>query len=528
VTEDCNEPITTWAMRIPLTTVRLTSLLTIGLHPRTPAPFAASSRFRYLHGGSSVSFSATSTSSSSGDPSADEDLLRWERMYAEGKRSAEILGMGIDEENTTKDSKEMVRSKVHVVTYDLDNTLWNTAATISAANDALAAHIHHLLFQRGRDVVVDPAKNLTRVEQRMGVLHQAQPDRYGPTMPISGTTESSGPVRLTDLRKDAIRSVLVEEVGYTGDDSDDTALEMAVDEAFAVWTEARHACIPAHFAPSGVLACLQALRQSPNIVAIGAITDGNSNPMAIPELRDYFDFCINAEQVGIAKPDRRVYQRAIQHVLERHPWLCDKIALWTDGVGYNNVGDVDAVGPWWVHVGDDFVKDVVAAKDLGMRTIWSRELIVDKLQLDQKKSGPSDRTRDVETFVQEISKMETIQMEIGADDYLLESLQKEFADEIVDRFLEVALTIDKWQTEAADQNVNKSVDAEENGKAEGETVVISLPDRAIDVLAHKEKDRALHSEKTSEEVNEFKFCIFCGTKLPAMAKFCSSCGGKQV
>jgi FMN phosphatase YigB (HAD superfamily) len=449
-------------------------------------------------------------------------------MYAEGVEGTRSAGIGMTIEETTNNNgnEVSVRSKVHVITYDLDNTLWNTSATIGTANDALAAHMHRQCGDDG-----DPAKNIARVEQRMRVLHESQPDRYGPTVPRTTTTtaaaaESVAPVRLTDLRKDAIRSVLIDEAGYA---DDDPRLEQQVDDAFAVWVDARHSCIPSHFAPSGVLECLRAIRQSStDIVAIGAITDGNSNPLAIPELREYFDFCINAEQVGVGKPDRRVYQAAVKHVLEQHPWLRDKISLWAND-GDND--DIDAVGPWWVHVGDDFVKDVVAAKDLGMRTIWSRELVMNKLQLERK-NEQSNRTRDVETFVKEIAEMEVIQMQIGADDYLLESLQKEFADEIVDRFVDVAQTIGRWQTEAADQPINDSDDTEKSGTptrvVEKLSEVIDLPpDRTIDALPPQEKGNYHHSEETSEEAKEFKFCIFCGTKLPSMAKFCSSCGGKQ-
>jgi FMN hydrolase / 5-amino-6-(5-phospho-D-ribitylamino)uracil phosphatase len=519
---------------LPWTTARLTTLFTIGLNPIPACPFTAPRRFRYRPrkhfsagtsvGASSSSSSAATTSSSSAEA---EDLLRWEQMYAEGARSTG-LGMSIEESSNSMDVS--VRSKVHVITYDLDNTLWNTSATIGTANDALAAHMH---LQCGDD---DPAKNMARVEQRMRALHEAQPDRYGPTVPRTSTTtsaaESFAPVRLTDLRKDAIRSVLIDEAGYT---DDDPRLEQSVDDAFGVWVDARHSCIPAHFAPSGVLECLKAIRQSStDIVAIGAITDGNSNPLAIPELREYFDFCINAEQVGVGKPDRRVYQAAVKHVLEQHPWLRDKISLWANDGDDGDDGDIDAVGPWWVHVGDDFVKDVVAAKDLGMRTIWSRELLMNTLQLERKKEQTS-RTRDVETFVKEISAMEVIQMQIGADDYLLESLQKEFADEIVDRFVDVAQTIDRWQTEAADPPINENYYSEESGTptrveklSDSGTSAIGLPpDRTVDVLPHQEKNNDLHSEETTEEAREFKFCIFCGTKLPTMAKFCSSCGGKQ-
>jgi len=39
-----------------------------------------------------------------------------------------------------------------------------------------------------------------------------------------------------------------------------------------------------------------------------------------------------------------------------------------------------------------------------------------------------------------------------------------------------------------------------------------------------EEDEQMETQKKQEH----KFCIFCGTKLPAVAKFCSSCGESQI
>ena len=57
-------------------------------------------------------------------------------------------------------------SEVRVVTFDLDNTLWNTSACINAANDALAAHLQ-------AQEIVQPK----RVEKVMGELFKADYQR---------------------------------------------------------------------------------------------------------------------------------------------------------------------------------------------------------------------------------------------------------------------------------------------------------------------------------------------------------------
>ena len=101
-------------------------------------------------------------------------------------------------------------------------------------------------------------------------------------------------------------------------------------------------------------------------VVLGAITDGNSDPRLVDGLAPYFDFVVNSESVGVAKPDQRVYLAAAE-VASRHPNLRDLLGRASDG-------DFD-LGPWWVHVGDDLVKDVAAADILGLRTIWTTELL---------------------------------------------------------------------------------------------------------------------------------------------------------
>ena len=118
----------------------------------------------------------------------------------------------------------------------------------------------------------------------------------------------------------------------------------------------------------------------------------------------------------------------------------------------NNIEEM--IGPYWVHIGDDFVKDVVAAKTLGMRSIWATELIQEKLQKQQKQKeqggttmSEKTKTKDVEEFVQEVSEMKVIEMPVGADNYLADSIQREFVDAVVDNFADLASTLSEWHVE---------------------------------------------------------------------------------
>lgn len=384
----------------------------------------------------------------------------------------------------TDDTSKMTdcASQVRVVSFDLDNTIWKTGPTIQAANDVLAAYLE-------REGIVQPI----RVEKVMGQLFTVSKSTYAP----HGGDNPKAPILLTQLRKDALRFVLEEHNGFSEAD----AAEFA-NRAFEVWTSARHAALPEHFA-SNVIPCLEQIRgiksSSGQPVLIGAITDGNSDPRTVPEIGRFFDFVVNSESVGVGKPDRRVYMKAIQEVAS-HPFLSDLF----DGIN-NDEEDLleDIVGSWWVHVGDDFLKDIVAAKDLGMRSIWAKELIQDQSELE----APKSPKKSVEEFVKEISdkmaEKSVVQMAVGADDYLAGSLRDEFADATVISFTHVAETIVDWHQQA---------------QATHNPVAFDLP--AMSLASSSDQQGPPTAENS-------KFCISCGGKLPINARYCSSCGEKQ-
>ncbi|KAL3757645.1 hypothetical protein ACHAWU_009490 [Discostella pseudostelligera] len=475
------------------------------------------------------------------------------------------------------------RSEIRVITFDLDNTIWKTSETISYANDALASHLFHEFGIEERS------------EKRMGQLFRQYPERYagvdyavsrmtmtmesvdklkdsdeeedaanlvqnvGQSELVQATSKSESneggdgvhiqadfgfekktkmkPVYLTLLRKDAIRSLIL----ANNDDNSTAALpshslmvdlEKQIDLAFDVWMKARCESISKNFVPCAV-STLQQLRSE--AIYIGAITDGNSNPNQVSELSGLFDFVVRAEDVGVSKPDARVYKAAVASLmlrLEQDGRNIEEFFLGNDGddipalpatyvksgssskiLNWKDVDEdaveafSDGVGPWWVHVGDDFFKDVVAAKEFQMRTVWSRELI-----------GVEIKQRSVSDLVNDIAKSEdgVLKMSIGPSEFLSQSIHTEFSDAILDRFGDLGDLLVRWQREGAISQLNDNTD---------ESLV---SDESTEIGAKTSRQQPKLEVPSSETTQaDYKFCISCGGKLPIAAKFCSSCGEKQ-
>ena len=85
---------------------------------------------------------------------------------------------------------------------------------------------------------------------------------------------------------------------------------------------------------------LKALRQ---YFLLGVITNGNADVQRVG-LADYFHFALRAEDIGIAKPDARLFQEALQR------------------------GGVDASAA--VHIGDHPGDDIAGAQQAGLRAVW--------------------------------------------------------------------------------------------------------------------------------------------------------------
>jgi len=482
---------------------------------------------------------------SNGSQDNTKEIQKWERMYARGevRRQEWVGGSTSDRDDTRKKTTSSSSSSscqpIRVISFDLDNCLWKTSAVIDSANDALAEYLRGVLPPTNAT-----APPVVRAEAIMKELWEADRVAYAPVLGEAAT----GPCRLTQLRKDAVREILMRHGCCEGDP---TQRERIAQRAFDVWARARHDAIP-HNMAQNVVVTLNKIRQSFNNnnnddddddddennsrIIMGAITDGNSDPTRVECLRPFFDFVVNAESVGVSKPDPRVYLQAMQHVTQT-------IMMTEDGNDDDDSDDdddreytirEDQVGSWWVHVGDDFVKDIVAAKSMGMRTVWSRELVQPKKKRDDGGNvGASTTTmkpqqqpeRTVEDFMKQVSGMKVVRMEVGATDYLAESLREEFADAVIDTFAELPDVLMEWHTQGKLAATNINNDDDYTSPLE-----VFHPDGPLQTEEAVDSQTVIDPSSTSTTTKtaaDTKFCVFCGERIPRAAKFCSSCGEKQ-
>ena len=303
---------------------------------------------------------------------------------------------------TINQPKKSCPGPIRVVSFDLDNTLWCTLSTLTAAQHATQAFFEarHIAFPRTSESV-------------MKELFQANRARYAPLLGANATC----PSQMSELRIDSWTHLLQHYHGYTAADARQLATE-----ALQVQADARHDAIPHHLAASGVVQTLERIRKVLPHVRLGAITDGNADPTRVPELSSYFDFVIQAETVGCTKPDCRIYTHAIQQVQS----LSNEAS--SDG---NSEPIRGAEG--WVHIGDDFVKDIVGAHEAGMATIWCRELIhPEKLQ-----------NKPTTTLGKDISSG----WGCGSDHLGVES-QSVRADAVVDSFADIVDILERWHKQS--------------------------------------------------------------------------------
>eukprot|EP00984_Skeletonema_dohrnii_P023823 scaffold12923_cov127-Skeletonema_dohrnii-CCMP3373.AAC.1 len=540
-----------------------------------------------------------------------DETSKWDSLYNNYQpQSPPILPTTPPPSSTTPPTTSTLSSEIKIITFDLDNTLWKTSETITHANTCLFELLHSKF---GIEI---------RSEVEMGKLFRELPDRYCGLLDDESGEETSGgngnnsgeegsdvdyansvenvgrtdtiinssspskeeeegvhiqtkkkkkPVYLTLLRKDAIRSLILQQQQQQPSiPLSPIELETEVDTAFNVWMEARTQSISQNFAPfaletlsqlkSAFVPPTKTTNQSNKKVYIGAITDGNSNPQSVPELSGLFDFVIKAEDVGVSKPDKRVYKAAVAELmlqLIRDGLSVEEFFLGEQFSGDGgNVGggttdasylmrndsmqqqqpswkDIDpdaveafseAVGPWWVHIGDDFFKDIVAAKEFRMRSVWVRELIGGAKAFggggEATTAADSTAKRSVEDLVNDIAKNNgAITMSIGDSDFLTSALHEEFSDAILDRFADLSDLLIQWNKEGSG-NEEGAYDSEAvnipNTGTISEAYSVTMPSVAPPPLQNDESERG-----------STKYCFACGERIPAAARFCLVCGERQ-
>lgn len=224
-------------------------------------------------------------------------------------------------------------SSVRAVTFDLDDTLWDIWPIITRAEQRL----HDWLMEHHPEI----PKQFTPLAIRDlgGEIARNRPD----------IAHDRTALRKEALRLAALRAGCKE--------------SFCVDAAFNIFFAARNEV--QFFAD--VLPVLQRLAQR---YRLGALTNGNAD-IQLVGLGDLFDFSISAIDIGVAKPDRAVFEAA-----------CRLLQIAPEQI---------------VHVGDDPEHDVLGAAQAGLQTVWVNR---------SGKSWPGGRPADAE--IKSLEELESV------------------------------------------------------------------------------------------------------------------------
>ncbi|MFJ3116550.1 HAD family hydrolase [Pseudomonas protegens] len=197
---------------------------------------------------------------------------------------------------------------IKLITFDLDDTLWDTAPVIVSAE----ATLRQWLTEHAPNLGGVPVEHLWAIRERVLL---AQPNLKH---------------RISALRRQVLFHAL-EQAGY-----DHAQANQLADQSFEVFLHARHQL---EIFPE-VQPTLEALA---NHFALGVVTNGNADVRRLG-LADYFKFALCAEDIGIAKPDARLFHEALQRG--------------------------EATADTAVHIGDHPGDDIAGAQQAGLRAIW--------------------------------------------------------------------------------------------------------------------------------------------------------------
>ena len=197
---------------------------------------------------------------------------------------------------------------IKLITFDLDDTLWDVAPVIVTAEVAM------------RDWLAEHAPRLGPFSpERLFEIRQGLVD-----------VEPALKHKISELRRRVLFHAL-EQAGYPSSEA-----KALGDACFEIFLHARH---QVEFFPE-VHPTLERLAQR---YTLGAVTNGNADVRRLG-VSDYFTFALSAEDMGVGKPDPRPFEEALRR------------------------GGVSADAA--VHIGDHPNDDIAGAKQAGLRAIW--------------------------------------------------------------------------------------------------------------------------------------------------------------
>lgn len=201
---------------------------------------------------------------------------------------------------------------IRLLTFDLDNTLWETESVVAAAEQTLMGWYaeHAPEFAR--------LDRETRKALRQEVLEADPLLRH----------------RVTDFRR-AVMTLGLTRAGYAPEQVEDLT-----ERGFEVFLEARHALTLFPHAEA-------LLEQLSGRYALATISNGNADVRRLG-LAKYFSVIVSADEVGISKPDPAPFVAALERA---------------------GVEPAHAL-----HIGDHPVDDIQGARDAGLHTLWFNRL----------------------------------------------------------------------------------------------------------------------------------------------------------
>lgn len=202
---------------------------------------------------------------------------------------------------------------IQLLTFDLDNTLWETEPVVRAAEQSLLGWLEQQA-PRFTQQLDSKARQALRSE-----VLAAEPELRH---------------RVTALRIAVLEHGL-RKAGYSTEQANELALA-----GFEVFLAARHALT---FFPH----CESLLEQLSRHYQLATISNGNADVRRLG-LEKYFKVIVSADEVGISKPDPAPFLAALERA----------------GVEPQQA----------LHVGDHPVDDIAGARAVGLHTLWFNRL----------------------------------------------------------------------------------------------------------------------------------------------------------
>lgn len=224
-------------------------------------------------------------------------------------------------------SPSIAVKRVKVISFDLDDTIFESEPVLKRANEKLDAYLSDV---EG----LHPARLAPKLSWKQASLrdpHKAHD--------------------VTHVRRIILHAQTKPAV------SDFEARDALVDRAMEHFLTHR-ADVAEHVYPE-VYATLEALRDTHSL-GLGSITNGNAQVHRIPELAEFFRVTVSATTAGAAKPSSLPF--------------AEFFALAQAEYGVTSPDEI-------LHVGDNFHADVVGASDFGMRTALVEPLAKDRTEV---------------------------------------------------------------------------------------------------------------------------------------------------